>query len=103
MGKVNRAAKAIFDFALHIMRRATPFFICLFGMSAPVLFSPGNVWVGMLIAGAAFAWALDMAEMRAAAEAQADIATKLIATLTNGHDTNINVIYQPAALSEEQG
>ena len=100
---MSKVIRAVFDFALHVMRRATPFFICLFGMSAPVVLSPSNVWFGMFIAGAAFAWALDMAETRAAAEAKSDTAAKFIAFMTTGEDRyiDIKVFRQTSALNEE--
>ena len=104
MGKVEEVGRITFRFLLVAWRGMTPFLVCIFGMSAPVVLSPDHVLVGVFIAGVAFAWALDMAEVRAAAEARSDTAAKFIAYMTTGVDRDINfsVYRQTAALSEDK-
>lgn len=104
MGKVEEVGRITFRFLLDALRKMTPFLVCIFGMSAPVVLSPDHVLGGVFIAGIAFAWALDMAETRAAADARSDTAARFIAFMTTGNDRDINItVYrQTAALSEDK-
>lgn len=89
---------------VETFRKATPVMVCMFGMTAPVVLSPGHVLVGIFIAALSFSWALDMSATRAAAKAKEDTAAKFINAITSGVDTTITVeVIRRAALSEVEG
>lgn len=102
--KVARAVHRASAYGLDLFRGFYPFMICLLGAAA-ILALQGKGWAGPLIAGVSFAWAIDLAQARAAAKARSEVAGQFIAALTNGKDSSLTVkiIYaQPdTALSEE--
>lgn len=101
---IERVVRAICSNVVDSFRKSYPFLICLLGATALVALQ-GKGWVGPILAGVSFIWAIDLAQTRAAAKANSEAAAKFVAALTSGHDSTITVdinyhTYR-AALQEE--
>lgn len=99
---MSEMVEKAWEWLIELVRKSAPISVCMLGMTAPITLSPGNIWIGILIAAFSFTWALDMAATRAAAKAKEETAGRFIKALTSGEDTliTVEIFRRDAALSE---
>jgi hypothetical protein len=75
-------------------RHFYPVAVCLFGGLMMMAAAGGFGGAGMVIALAAFAWAVDLAATKAAAKAKEETAALFIANLMSGKDTDLTITFR---------
>lgn len=84
---LTKAARWLMDGLRHFY----PVAICFVGGLMMMAAGDGFGLAGVVIAIAAFAWAIDLAAAKAAAHAKEETAAKLIAMLVGGGDTTVTI------------
>lgn len=87
--------KGLLKYLIETIRGFYPFLVCLVGglffVALPFEESGIVRFVAILLGGCCYAWAIDMAETRAKAEAESKAAAQIINALTSGLDTEFRV------------
>lgn len=87
--------KRLIKYLIEAIRGFYPFLACLVGgfffVALPFEESGIVRFVAILLGGCCYAWAIDLAEARAKAEASSKAAAQIIDALTSGLDTEFRV------------